>query len=836
MRVDEPIRDVAAYRVRDEIGLDEAELAARLAYLELTDDDLARLRAERDVLHGLRDAMIGEFYDFLYSFPQTSARLPQDPEGKAELRRTRRAYFDALVEGRIDRAYVESRLRIGLIHYRMGVEPKWYIGAYRKYLACLIRWLPREIGTGERFILVLDALLKMVLFDMEIALEAYHYEDRRALDEAHAYAAQIVATRPLGIVVLDERLAIESANRAFCNLFGVLPEDLVGLELADDLVPVPGLARLAAQVRDEGLAVRDWLLRAETGAGPRHFEVSIEKLRYHGASRLMVALNEATQRVAAQESQSRLRQAVDTIDEAVFLVDVRTLRFVDVNASACGLLGYTREELLMLGPRDIHPALGDEERRKRYERVVRGETESYPGEAAWRRKDGSEVRVALKVSASRWLGKDFMVVVAREPDGRGQGGAHELDALLAAVAHGTRLDNVLSRIAAFLESACRDAHCAILATGAEGPQVGLLAAPSLPEDYRRRMVGLALGPETGTCGWALYGMKPVISLEGPEDPLWRGNPGLAALEQVRACWSVPILNGSGRALGVIELYLPEARAPSESEWAAIRRCGSLAEMAIERWRLQQETAAARAELGSRIAERTRELEAANRELESFSYSLSHDLRAPLRAIAGFSTLLAREHAEAMPAEARHYLERIAASSERVGALIGDMLKLFRLGREELRPREIDLSALARQLAEELRAREPARNVVWKIEPGIRAFADPGLMRIVLANLFDNAWKYSAPRDPAEIALEPRGSGPHETVVCVQDNGVGFDMAFAPKLFGLCQRLHSEKEFPGNGLGLAIVRRVIERHGGRVWASAARDKGAAFCFALPRRGA
>jgi light-regulated signal transduction histidine kinase (bacteriophytochrome) len=212
--------------------------------------------------------------------------------------------------------------------------------------------------------------------------------------------------------------------------------------------------------------------------------------------------------------------------------------------------------------------------------------------------------------------------------------------------------------------------------------------------------------------------------------------------------------------------------------------------------------------------------------------LSHDLRAPLRAIAGFSTLLTREHAEALPGEARHYLERIAASSERVGSLIGDMLKLFRLGREEMRPREIDLSALANQLAEELRAREPARKVGWRIAPAMRVWADAGLMRIVMANLLENAWKYSAPRDPAEISIEARGGGAHESVVCVRDNGVGFDMAFAPKLFGLCQRLHSEKEFPGNGLGLAIVRRVIERHGGRVWASAERDKGATFCFALP----
>jgi light-regulated signal transduction histidine kinase (bacteriophytochrome) len=166
-----------------------------------------------------------------------------------------------------------------------------------------------------------------------------------------------------------------------------------------------------------------------------------------------------------------------------------------------------------------------------------------------------------------------------------------------------------------------------------------------------------------------------------------------------------------------------------------------------------------------------------------------------------------------------------------------MLKLFKLGREEMRPELLDLSALVREIANGLREREPARNVVWTIAPGVYGWGDRGLMRIVLTNLLENAWKYSSPRDPAVIEFGTQGSAAqgasaHEIIAFVRDNGVGFDMAFAAKLFGLCQRLHGEKEFPGNGLGLAIVRRVLERHGGRVWAHAEPQRGATFFFALP----
>jgi signal transduction histidine kinase len=236
-----------------------------------------------------------------------------------------------------------------------------------------------------------------------------------------------------------------------------------------------------------------------------------------------------------------------------------------------------------------------------------------------------------------------------------------------------------------------------------------------------------------------------------------------------------------------------------------------------------------------------QLAAANRELESFSYSVSHDLRAPLRSISGFSAAIEDDFGDSLPPEAMRYFERIRAASGRMGLLIDDLLKLSRLTRFEMRRETVSLSALASDIAAHLQEQEPGRPVVWDIQPGLAVRGDGRLLRIALENLLGNAWKYTGTRERAEIFFgldgaehahqESRGMA----VYCVRDNGVGFDMAYAGKLFGAFQRLHSEREFPGTGIGLATVQRIVHRHGGRAWASAAVDGGATFYFTLAQEG-
>jgi light-regulated signal transduction histidine kinase (bacteriophytochrome) len=238
----------------------------------------------------------------------------------------------------------------------------------------------------------------------------------------------------------------------------------------------------------------------------------------------------------------------------------------------------------------------------------------------------------------------------------------------------------------------------------------------------------------------------------------------------------------------------------------------------------------RKDLETRVEQRTAQLQAANRELEAFAYSVSHDLRAPLRAIEGFSHILLTKYGGVVDETGQDYLRRVRAASQRMGELIEDLLSLSRVSRSELKREDVNLSDLARTVAAELSQRSPGRSVQFVIAPHVVTHADPHLLRVVLENLLGNAWKFTSKRDQAciEFGAETRDG---KLVCFVRDNGAGFDMAFADRLFGAFQRLHSTAEFPGNGIGLASVKRIIHRHGGQVWAEGAVDQGATFYFSL-----
>jgi PAS domain S-box-containing protein len=237
-------------------------------------------------------------------------------------------------------------------------------------------------------------------------------------------------------------------------------------------------------------------------------------------------------------------------------------------------------------------------------------------------------------------------------------------------------------------------------------------------------------------------------------------------------------------------------------------------------------------LEERVLQRTAQLEAANQELEAFSYSVSHDLRTPLSSIAGFSGLLGKEIAANLPSErSQHYLARIRAGVVQMGELIDAMLALAQLSRTSLRWGGVDLSALASNVLNICSERDPNRQVTLNIQPDLVVQGDALLLRQVLDNLLGNAWKFSGKQAQAQITFR-RDSGPDgEAVYAVQDNGAGFDMSYSEKLFGAFQRLHTEADFAGTGIGLATVRRIVARHGGRVWAESAPGQGATFYFTL-----
>ena len=238
-----------------------------------------------------------------------------------------------------------------------------------------------------------------------------------------------------------------------------------------------------------------------------------------------------------------------------------------------------------------------------------------------------------------------------------------------------------------------------------------------------------------------------------------------------------------------------------------------------------------AELEQRVQDRTAQTEVLNREWEAFNYSVSHDLRAPLRWIGGFAKALDEDYGGNLEAEGQQFIQNIRASAEHMSTLLDGLMEVSRFSRMELRRESIDLSAVVRGLAAKLQLSAPARKVEFVIAEGVTANGDPRLLKQVLENLLGNACKFTARRDIAhvEFGIAPQNDG--SVTYFVRDNGAGFDMAYADKLFGVFQHLHSVKEFPGTGIGLATVERIIHRHGGRVWAEGAENTGATFYFTL-----
>jgi signal transduction histidine kinase len=374
----------------------------------------------------------------------------------------------------------------------------------------------------------------------------------------------------------------------------------------------------------------------------------------------------------------------------------------------------------------------------------------------------------------------------------------------------------------------------------------IAAAPGVIYRFAMRPDGSTAVPFATSALRDIYGIEPAQVESDASALIERIHPAdrgvvLACLAESKTKMSVfrkefRVLNPEKGELWVENRSVPVQESDGSCNWFGFSMdVTARMQLQLAAERHQQETEALNATLEQRVRERTAQLEAANRELESFSYSVSHDLRSPLRGIDGWSVALLEEYGRFLDERGRSYLERVRAETRRMGFLIEDLIKLSRVTRSEMRPQPVDLTAMATRIANGLGetsqgTKGPRQPIEFDIAPGLRAFGDPRLLEIALSNLLENAVKFTAKQPRPRICFAPtqRDGKP---AFYVKDNGAGFDPRHSGALFGAFQRLHKESEFPGSGIGLATVKRVIQRHGGDVWAEGEVGVGATFGFSV-----
>lgn len=526
------------------------------------------------------------------------------------------------------------------------------------------------------------------------------------------------------------------------------------------------------------------ILLVGLGEDPRHLAIASVAAAIALATMLPMGL--WAMRQQRQDDQALLDNAI------VGIVHLRDQRVVNCNRRFEELFGYGHQELIGQSIAMIYPTptVHEEIGRAAYATIERGETYSF--ELSLRRRDGSGFWAHLSGKAfDRADPAQGSIWIFTDESERKEA----IDAVLEAQAYSDAIINSLPGI--------------FYLFGQDGRMLRWNANLERELGHRRRDIARAtpyelIAPEARDATRKLFETAVATGRTTAGESMLRSRDG-QRIPYFLTANSVEI-QGQGMIVGVgIDLT---ARKAAEEQ---VRH---LAE-----------------QLEQRVKDRTAALTAANRELESFSYSVSHDLSAPLRGIDGFARILEEEYAGLFDADGRHYLQRIRAATKRMQGIIDDMLSLSRISRNELVVSTFDLAPMAAKVFEDLRARYPERQVDVVIAPGLQVSGDANLVQLALENLLRNAWKFTSHHPTARIELG-RLLGQEEKVFFVRDDGAGFDMRYAGKLFREFQRMHPADKFEGTGIGLAIVSRVIRRHEGRVWAEAAVEQGATFFFTLP----
>ncbi|MGH7510121.1 MAG: PAS domain S-box protein [Gemmatimonadales bacterium] len=540
---------------------------------------------------------------------------------------------------------------------------------------------------------------------------------------------------------------------------------------------------------------------------------------------------------ALQESEQRFKQLVDVAQEGIWVADDRGV-ITYVNQRMADLLGYGNGALL---GRTVYDFIEADSRPGAQHALSRGAARpGHSQDLRFRRRDGSQLWGL--VSSSPILGKNGVLVGTvgmvtditerKQTEDRLRRSAerlamlHDMDqAILAARSPAEVGRAALARMRRMVP--CQS--CTVVLFDFERGQAELIA-------------GYSGGAQLGYSPIPLADLSPAEVLRGgkvryiedlgvAEDPAPLARQMLA--EGFRSLFSAPLMV-EGEVIGEISIASPTRGAFDNEHRDIVLEVASPLAIAIQHARLRQELSRQTSELERRLAERSTALRALTAELETLLYSVSHDLRAPLRHLIGFSKLLVEDCGRELDPAALDYAERINKSAEQMATLVDDLVGLSRIGQQDLLRREVRLATLVEDVIDQLRSQADGRLIDWEIEELPSIECDPGLAKLALTHLIGNAIKFTRPRGRATIRISPVEAEGQAGLV-VQDNGVGFKMAYAGKLFGLFQRLHRTDEFEGNGAGLAIVQRIAQKHGGRVWAESEPGSGAKFFLTLGSGG-
>lgn len=505
---------------------------------------------------------------------------------------------------------------------------------------------------------------------------------------------------------------------------------------------------------------------------------------------------------------------------------------IDANTEACRVLGYTKEELLQMNITQLEVGL----------KIFTSQNDgiSMLRESGlilhrnFRKKDGITFPVEIHYRSFEKNGKPFYECTIKDVTERNLLRIRERNRaqILEQLAGDIDIFTIMRSIVQSIEEEDATSICTILLYDKETNTLGSGVGPGMPDFYNEAIDGILVGEGIGSCGSAAFTKQLVCVDNIGTHPYWVAFKELAFRAGVQSCWSQPILSSTNEMVGTFAIYHREPRTPDEIDLQRIAYAARFANLAIENRRIRAEILEHKNHLEQLVAERTEALIHANEELEAFSYSVSHDLRAPLRAVAGFSNIMLEDYSDKLDADGQKILNTIVHNALRMGMLIDDILSFSKLSRAEKVNTSLDMKTIFKNVFDELVKQEPAgHNVVFELGELTPSIGDQAMITQVVTNFISNALKYSRKKAETKITVSSEiidGS----TIYSVKDNGAGFDEKYKNKLFKIFSRLHNDRDFEGTGIGLSIVKKVVERHKGVVTAEGILGEGATFSFSLP----